>query len=122
MCVHVPAKAHVERTPVRPPTMSPSPFDSFSMRNSIDCLLQLLHWQHTNGLACWLGLEDTWLLCEWIDSLACRLCGLLLQLHVEDTTKLEASVLLQLAGSQLHIACDDCLHLLRLQFNTFSHS
>merc|ERR1712093_731168 len=113
-------------TPVRPPTMSLNdherPRSSQWLDFSVDCFLQFLHWKAFHCLARRLGLEDAWLLGEWIHSLA-GWCGrLLLELHVEDTTEFEFAVLLQLTGCQLHIACDGCLHLLGLELSGLSDS
>merc|ERR1719240_2418474 len=66
--------------------------------DSVDGLLQLLHWQHTHGLAGW---------ASW----------LLLQLHVQDTTKLELAVLLELGCRELEVGADGALHLLWLQLS-----
>merc|ERR1712165_123671 len=84
--------------------------------HSVHHLLELLHWQHTNSLACWLGLEEAWLLGERVDTLTSSDCWLFLQLHVQHTSKLELAILLQLCCGQLEVCSDHCLHVLRLQF------
>merc|ERR1712124_219767 len=70
--------------------------------SSVDCLLQLLHRQHTHGLGGGLGLEDAWLLGERVDTLAGLSGGLRLQFHVELTCKFESASLLQLLRRQCH--------------------
>merc|ERR1712048_425274 len=82
---------------------------------SVDHLLQLLHGQALDGFGGWLCLEDARLLGERVHTFASWCCRLLLELHVQDTTKLEASVLLHLICSQLHVGCNNCLDLARLQ-------
>merc|ERR1719454_1318183 len=91
-------------------------------RFSIDGLLQFLHWKAPHCLACWLGLEDAWLLGERVHSLASRPGRFLLELHVEDTSQLELAILLQLAGCQVNVAGDDGFHLLWLELGTLSNS
>merc|ERR1712054_417450 len=95
-------------TPARPPTLSLTNIKDLSSSQwpnfSVDCLFQFLHWKAPHCLACWLGLEDAWLLGERVDALASWCGRLLLELHVQDTTKFELAILLQLAGCQLHIA------------------
>ena len=59
------------------------------INNSVDHLLELLHWEHTHGLAGWLGLEDTWLFGEGVHPLASFGGRLLLQLRVERSAELE---------------------------------
>ena len=44
-------------------------------------ILELLQWQDPDCLGRWLGLEDTWLSCEWILALACLCRRLALQLQ-----------------------------------------
>merc|ERR1711953_826091 len=90
--------------------------------SSIDCFFQFLHWEALHGLASWLGFEDAWLLGERIDTLACWFGWLLLQLHVENTGKLESTILLEFSCSQLNVTSDDGLHLLWFQFSTLGNS
>merc|ERR1719409_1773132 len=87
--------------------------------HSVDHLLKLLHRKGSHSLRGRLGLEDAGLLREWIDALASCLGRLLLQLHVESTSKLEGAVLLQLRGRNLNDALDDSLHVLRLETGGF---
>merc|ERR1719409_241496 len=89
--------------------------------HSVDHLLKLLHRKGSHSLRGRLGLEDAGLLREWIDALASFLGRLLLQLHVESTSKLEGAVLLQLSGRNLDDALDDSLHILRLETGLFSY-
>merc|ERR1719210_393142 len=83
---------------------------------SIHHQLELLHWQHFDRLACRLGFEDTWLFREGIDTFAGSDGRLFLELHVEDTSKLELAVLLQLRCRQLQVRGHHCLDVLWLQF------
>merc|ERR1719263_2557974 len=89
---------------------------------SVDHLLQLLHGQCANSLGSRLGLEDAWLLGEWVDALASWACWLLLELQVQATTNLESAVLLQLRRCQLHIVGHDSLHILSLKAGLLSNS
>merc|ERR1712146_472302 len=112
---------------VRPPTASKTTLEwnrsvecqklSSQKLRSVDGLLQLLHWQDTYSLAGRLGLEDAGLLGEWVDTLAGWAGRLLLDLHVQDATKLEFAVLLELCGSNLKVRGDGCLDLLWLQLS-----
>merc|ERR1719379_874342 len=100
---------------VRPPTTSVLNVlksKNVDKKKSIDHLLELLHGQDANSLARWFGLEDTRFLGEGVHSFACSHCRLLLELHVQDTTKLEFAVLLQLTGCELQVRCHHCFHLL----------
>merc|ERR1719230_288490 len=74
--------------------------------------LQLLHWQAADSLGSRLGLEDARLLGEGVHTLACCCGWLLLQLHVQATSKLEGTVLLQLGCGQVHQSCNHCPDLL----------
>merc|ERR1719408_737492 len=110
-------------TPVRPPTPSQESNHFFTaFVSSVDCLLQLLHWQAAHCLACRLGFEDARLLGERIDSLACWSCRLLLQFHVEDTTQFETAILLQFTCCQIQVSCDDSFNLFWLQFSRLCNS
>merc|ERR1719460_3007472 len=82
---------------------------------SVDHLLELLHRQHPNRFAGRLRLEDTWLLGERVDTLACSHSWLLLQFHVQYTTKLELAILLQFSCCQLQVGCHHCFDILWLQ-------
>merc|ERR1719272_1459663 len=90
-------------------------------RNSIHHLLEFLHWEAFDSLACWLCLEDAWLLGERVDALPCGSCRLLLELHVEDTTKFELAVLLQLRCCKSKVFCDDSLDDLGLEVSSLSN-
>merc|ERR1719440_463768 len=98
-------------------SMSNHKFDGQTLACSIDHLLEPLHWQRTHSLGSWLGLEDAWLLGEWVDALACCNCWLLLELQVQAATNLELAVLLELSCSQLHVACYHSLDVLWLQLS-----
>merc|ERR1712046_560061 len=84
-------------------------------RNSVDHLLELLHWKRPHRLGGWFRLEDTRLLSERVHSLSRRCCWLLLQLQVECTTKLELAACLQLLRSHCNNTLDGALHILGFQ-------
>merc|ERR550537_431017 len=89
---------------------------------SIDCLLQFLHRETFHCLARRLRLENTWLLGERIDAFSGWPGRFLLQFHVEDSCKLEGTVLFEFSGCQLDVTGDDSLHLLWFQLSSFGDS
>merc|ERR1712066_646936 len=99
-----------------PPTATPS---AQSKASSVDHLFKLLHRESPHRLACWLGLEDAWLLGEWVYTLAHWSSGLLFELQVKRTSKLEGAALLQLIGCDRDNALDDSFHVLRFQPSGF---
>merc|ERR1719265_451398 len=102
---------------VRPPTENSKILMMQTTRwpRSVDHLLELLHRKGTNSLGRRLGLEDTRLLGERVDTLTSSLSWLLLELQVEGTGQLEAATLLELASSDLDKTFHNSLHLLRLE-------
>ena len=111
------ANAHVQ-VPRRwclvgPPTGGKS--TEMSALLSIHHFLELLHRQAAHSLGSWLGLEHARLLGERVHALAGRCGWLLLQLHVENATQLESTVLFQLASCQFHVSGHNGLCLLWLQ-------
>merc|ERR1712224_570498 len=102
---------------VRPPTENSkiSMMQKTRWPRSVDHLLELLHRKGTNSLGRRLGLEDTRLLSERVDTLTSSLSWLLLELQVEGTGQLEAAALLELTCSNLDKTFNNSLHLLRLE-------
>merc|ERR1711862_694589 len=102
---------------VRPPTENSKRSMTQKTRwpRSVDHLLELLHRKGTNSLGRRLGLEDTRLLGERVDTLTSSLSWLLLELQVEGTGQLEAATLLELACSDLDKTFNNSLHLLCLE-------
>merc|ERR1711970_1094699 len=86
---------------------------------SVDHLLQLLHGESPHRLACWLRLEDTWLLGEWVNAFTSWSGGLLLQLQVQRPNELEGAIFLQLVRRDVDNALDNGLYVLRLQSSGF---
>merc|ERR1711959_806196 len=78
-------------------------------------LLELLHGEDTHCLRSGLRLEDTWLLGEGVDTLACLRGRLVLQLHVEHPRELEGARLRHLRHSHGHQRFHDTLRILGLQ-------
>merc|ERR1712014_400425 len=87
----------------------------------VDHLLKLLHGESPHRLACWLGLEDAWLLGEWVYTLARWSSRLLFELQVKCTSKFEGAALLQLIGCNRHNTLDDSFHVLRFQSRGFGN-
>merc|ERR1711862_545760 len=102
---------------VRPPTENSyiSMMRKTRWPRSVDHLLELLHRKGLNSLGRRLGLEDTRLFGEWVDTFASRLRWLLHELQVQGTGQLEAAALLELTCSNLDKSFNNSLHLLRLE-------
>merc|ERR1719235_927213 len=99
-------------SPVRPPTTTRK---LTTTQNSIDHLLELLHWKRPDCLGGWLRLEDARLLGERIHSLARSSRWLLLQLQIECAAKLEFATCLQLLRSNGNDTLDGTPDILGLQ-------
>merc|ERR1711862_555839 len=85
--------------------------------HSVNELLELLHRQRTHSLRRWLGLEHARLFGKRVDALARWPRWLLLQLHVERTSELELTRLLQLRGCKSDHSLGNLLNLALLQPN-----
>merc|ERR1719235_1156071 len=99
-------------SPVRPPTTTRK---LTTTQNSIDHLLELLHWKRPDCLGSWLRLEDARLLGERIHSLARSSRWLLLELQIKRTAKLEFAACFQLQSGNGNDTLDGTLHILGLQ-------
>jgi hypothetical protein len=73
---------------VSPPTaaLKTAPLLQHHLPVSVYEFLELLHWESTDRLACWLGLEDARLLREGVHALASWPSGFLLELHVPNAS------------------------------------
>merc|ERR1711879_13683 len=88
---------------------------------SVQRVLELLHSKALHSLRGGLGLEDTRLFGERVDTFARFRCRLHLQLHLQHSCKFERACLLDLLGSNSHVLIDDGLHIFRLQALLLSH-
>ena len=102
---------------MRPPTKT-CPSDTKpqkSLKDSVQCLLQLLHGINLDSLGSRFGLEDARFLGEWVDALLCKRGSLLLQLQVEHACQFETAVFLDLTTCDCHESLHDAFCLLCLR-------